>query len=169
MQPTFEVGEADGDGLDALLVRQVAHPRLADIVGTRPRLSVGLGRQVQLLQLVVGDLQKLTQTTAHANSLPLLLHAHYTSSNTTAARFWRLADGGVPFMLPIVRDAVRTWYVQGSAIPLFELCDPHNGRSRTARPQGCLADLLWSSWIASDRRDEQCVTQSRLSEPGTTR
>jgi hypothetical protein len=61
VQPAFEVGEADREGLDALLVGQPLHPRLADLSGVLPAHALGLGGQVHLLQLVVRDLQEVTQ------------------------------------------------------------------------------------------------------------
>ncbi len=61
VQPAFEVGEAHGDRLDALLVVEIAHPLFADHVGGPPGQPLLLGLEVHLLQLVVGDLQKVAQ------------------------------------------------------------------------------------------------------------
>ena len=61
MQPAFEVGEAQGDRLDALLVGQVLHALLAHLVGL-VAVEAGLfGFEVELLQLVVGNLEKVAQ------------------------------------------------------------------------------------------------------------
>jgi len=61
VQPALEVGEADRDRLDALLVGQVLGARLADRVRRQARHAVGLGGKVHLLELVVWNLQEVAQ------------------------------------------------------------------------------------------------------------
>ncbi len=61
VHPAFEVGEADRDRLDALLVPEVLEPRLAHLLRILARHAVGLGGEVHLFELVVRDLQEVAQ------------------------------------------------------------------------------------------------------------
>ena len=61
VQPAFEVGKADRHRLDPLLVGQILHPLLADLVGIGPGRPLGLGLEVHLLEPVVGDFQEIAQ------------------------------------------------------------------------------------------------------------
>jgi hypothetical protein len=70
VEAALEVGEADGHRLDALLVRQVLHPLLADLAGFLAGHAVGLGLDVHLLQLLVRDLEKVAKRRVHSSPLP---------------------------------------------------------------------------------------------------
>ncbi len=59
VEAALEVGEAHGHRLDTPLVGQVLHAGVADLPGILPGHAVGLRLQVQLLELVVRDLQKV--------------------------------------------------------------------------------------------------------------
>ena len=61
VQAAFEVAEAHGDRLDALLVGQVLHALLAELVGLLAVEALLLGLEVHLLELVVGDLEEVAQ------------------------------------------------------------------------------------------------------------
>ena len=61
VEAALEVRETHRDGLDALLVREVLHPLLADLVGRHAVQPLLLGGEVHLLQPVVGNLQEIAQ------------------------------------------------------------------------------------------------------------
>ena len=69
VEAALEVGEADGHRLDALLVGQVLHPRVADLARVLAGHAVGLGLEVHLLQLLVRDLQKVAKRRVHSSPL----------------------------------------------------------------------------------------------------
>jgi hypothetical protein len=61
VEPAFEIGEADGDRLQPLLVGQVFDPLLLELVRRDPLHPGLLDLEVQLLELVVGDFEEIAQ------------------------------------------------------------------------------------------------------------
>ncbi len=61
VKPTFEVGEADRHSFDTPLVCEVLSAALLRDIRRGPLQSGALRLQIQLFQLVVGDLQKIAQ------------------------------------------------------------------------------------------------------------
>src|SRR6185436_5570623 len=68
VKPALQVREADRDGLDALFVLQVLEALLLDLARRHAALPLLFGGEVTLFQLVVGDLQEITQRGSHAHS-----------------------------------------------------------------------------------------------------
>jgi hypothetical protein len=69
VETAFEVGEAHGHRLDALLVAEVLDPLLPDLAGVLAGHAVGLAGEVHLLQLVVRDLEKVAKRRFHSSPL----------------------------------------------------------------------------------------------------
>src|SRR5882724_1393589 len=65
VQTAFEVGEEDGDRLDALLVSEVLEALFLDFADGGALEALFLSFQVQLLELVVGQREKITQFGGH--------------------------------------------------------------------------------------------------------
>jgi hypothetical protein len=68
VEAPFEIREADREGFDALLVGEEPDPRLADLAGVLALDALVFGGEVHLLELVVGNLEKVTQRTGHGIS-----------------------------------------------------------------------------------------------------
>ncbi len=88
VQPAFEVREAHGDGLDALLVGQVLRVLLAQFVGGRAVQPGLLGGQVHFFELVVRDFEKVAQRRGHRPWSPKdkvndLYHKHWQYRDKT--------------------------------------------------------------------------------------
>jgi hypothetical protein len=61
VQPALEIGEAHRDRLDALLVAQVLDALFLDPIGRDALEALRLRAEVQLFELVVGDLEEVTK------------------------------------------------------------------------------------------------------------
>ena len=67
VQSAFEVAEQDGDGLDALLVGEIAQTLFLDLIKAHAGLALLFGFEIQLFQFVVRNGQEITQFVRHAS------------------------------------------------------------------------------------------------------
>ena len=65
VQPAFEIAEKHGHRLDVLFVGQILKPLFLDLVRGYAVLTLLFRLQIQLLQLVIRECQKVAQIVQH--------------------------------------------------------------------------------------------------------